>query len=101
MDTTRSFNSSTLGSIFASATQSLLPLTIIRAVPSFPTSLSEPLGPITARGGPIKMAQMLGAAEFPTEAYAAYAAGRGTRRQRRRWAIFIGPFRTRDPRPTT
>src|SRR6185295_5733928 len=79
METTRSFNSSTLGSIFASATQLLLAL---------PLSTPSPRA-----SGPIKTAQMLGAAEFPTEAYAAYAAGSGTRQQRRRWAVFIGPLK--------
>jgi hypothetical protein len=33
---------------------------------------------------------MLGADESPTEAYAAYAAGSGTRRQRRRWVFLVG-----------
>src|SRR5262249_15898338 len=101
MDTTRSFNSSTLGSIFASATQSLLPVKIIRAIPSFHQALarlSRLRRPETTRGGPIKTGQMLGAAESPTEAYAAYAAGSGTRRQRRRWPVFIGPFKTQARR---
>jgi len=38
----------------------------------------------------MRSVQMLGADESPTEAYVAYAAGSGTRRQRRRWALIVG-----------
>src|SRR5215813_5564154 len=38
---------------------------------------------------------MRGGARGPTEAYAAYAAGRSRGRQRSRWAVFIGRVRER------